>query len=153
MSGGTGPWGDGNYWAQNMHLNRVPDWQTFAKENAEATAEIIDMFAHGRMVSAHHVDHLVCEEDVVWPRLYNAIVAAKPPQPDDPKKVRARHLVGLAVRDGSLVRQPCETCGAERTEAHHDDYDKPLSVRWLCLSHHRSLHGHRKPFKRRDVAA
>ena len=38
-------------------------------------------------------------------------------------------------------RQPCEVCGDENTEKHHDDYDKPLEVRWLCFKHHRQLHG------------
>lgn len=38
------------------------------------------------------------------------------------------------------AKQPCEVCGAEKSEAHHDDYTKPLSVRWLCRSHHRLHH-------------
>lgn len=48
-----------------------------------------------------------------------------------------------AVRDGRLVRQPCEKCGAEKAEGHHDDYTKPLSVRWLCRKHHMEYHGKR----------
>lgn len=55
-----------------------------------------------------------------------------------------RHIATVrvhdAVRDGKLTRQPCEVCGAEPTEAHHDDYDKPLEVRWLCRKHHREYH-------------
>jgi hypothetical protein len=31
---------------------------------------------------------------------------------------------------------PCSVCGAEPTEAHHQDYAKPLDVQWLCKSHH-----------------
>ena len=34
----------------------------------------------------------------------------------------------------------CEICGKEKTHAHHDDYDKPLNVRWLCAEHHRQWH-------------
>lgn len=52
------------------------------------------------------------------------------------KQRRARHLVESAIIRGELKRQPCEACGKLPSEAHHDDYDKPLQVRWLCRSHH-----------------
>jgi hypothetical protein len=54
---------------------------------------------------------------------------------------RARVAVGNALRDGRLERKPCEVCGECRTQAHHDDYRKKLSVRWLCFKHHREVHG------------
>ena len=54
---------------------------------------------------------------------------------------RAHHLVEKAVLKGVLVRQPCEVCGTtENVEAHHDDYNKPLAVRWLCKKHHHEWH-------------
>ena len=59
---------------------------------------------------------------------------------DNPKKSRAHDLVAYAVRIGTLVRMPCEVCGCDSHVAHHDDYDKPLDVRWLCGSHHREWH-------------
>lgn len=46
-----------------------------------------------------------------------------------------------AVREAELEPQSCEICGAEPTEGHHDDYTKPLEVRWLCKSHHNKWHG------------
>jgi hypothetical protein len=59
---------------------------------------------------------------------------------ENPEKYKAHYAVANAVRDGRLVKKPCEVCGDEYTHGHHDDYSKPLDVRWLCPSHHRLLH-------------
>ena len=37
-------------------------------------------------------------------------------------------------------KQGCEVCGSETVDAHHDRYDEPLNVRWLCRRHHVRLH-------------
>ncbi len=60
----------------------------------------------------------------------------------DIEKMRniARNKVKSAIKDGSLIRQPCEKCQRTPTHAHHDDYSKPLEVRWLCPLHHRWVH-------------
>jgi hypothetical protein len=52
----------------------------------------------------------------------------------------AQHAVGNAMQSMKLTRQPCEVCGAKRVHAHHDDYLKPLDVRWLCAAHHKEHH-------------
>lgn len=58
-----------------------------------------------------------------------------------PQKYKAKNMVGNAVRDKKLFRAPCEICGSEDSvHAHHNDYAKPLNVRWLCASHHRQWH-------------
>ena len=58
-----------------------------------------------------------------------------------PERLRAKDRVKYAIRIGRLVRQPCEVCGmTDRVHAHHDDYDKPLEIRWLCYVHHREHH-------------
>lgn len=49
--------------------------------------------------------------------------------------------LAYAVRTGKIVRQPCEVCGDPKTQGHHEDYSKPLDVRWLCFKHHREAHG------------
>lgn len=68
--------------------------------------------------------------------------------PTNPKKwqtrnpiKRAAHIaVGNAIHSKRLTKQPCEFCGSEDTQAHHDDYSKPLEVRWLCVPHHAQVH-------------
>lgn len=58
----------------------------------------------------------------------------------NPKAVWAQHSLRSAVRRGLIAPQPCEVCGAEHADAHHDDYDRPMAVRWLCRLHHRQAH-------------
>ena len=58
----------------------------------------------------------------------------------DPLKVWARKATQSAEAWGVLVRQPCEVCGSEKVDAHHQDYRNPLAVRWLCRAHHMELH-------------
>lgn len=70
-----------------------------------------------------------------------------------PHKDKAHYLVGNAIRDGRLIRQPCEVCGDAQAQAHHDDYFKPLDVRWLCFVHHREVHGQEaKPLAQKKAA-
>lgn len=51
-----------------------------------------------------------------------------------------RHKVVARMAARVLERKPCEVCGATKVEAHHDDYEKPLEVRWLCKQHHSEVH-------------
>lgn len=65
-----------------------------------------------------------------------------PPEERSLRK-RARSKVTFAIKSGSLTRERCEEpiC-LEMGEAHHDDYSKPLEVRWLCKTHHEFAHPH-----------
>lgn len=58
----------------------------------------------------------------------------------NPEKRKAHLIVGGALKSGKLIRQTCLVCGDEKTEAHHDDYSKPLEVKWLCRKHHAEIH-------------
>jgi hypothetical protein len=58
---------------------------------------------------------------------------------------QARSRIAMAIANGTLTRQPCEECGEPRGEAHHEDYSKPMDVRWLCRKHHMRLHAGRRP--------
>lgn len=56
------------------------------------------------------------------------------------EKVSARSIVSYALSKGTLIRLPCEICGDIHSHAHHNDYSKPLKVRWLCSKCHGKLH-------------
>jgi ribosomal protein S27AE len=55
-------------------------------------------------------------------------------------KTKAHRLLNRAIHNGAIKRKPCENCGEVKVEAHHDDYNKPLEVKWLCHQHHNELH-------------
>ena len=57
-----------------------------------------------------------------------------------PMAARAHGIARRALRDGILIKGPCEVCGASKVHAHHDDYGEPLNVRWLCVTHHWEHH-------------
>ena len=58
-----------------------------------------------------------------------------------PEKVLARKQLRNAIRRGEIRRQPCEVCGqSEKIHGHHEDYTKPLDVKWLCPDHHALRH-------------
>lgn len=58
----------------------------------------------------------------------------------NPDKRKAHLAVQKALKDGTLVKHNCEVCGNPTVDAHHDDYTKPLVVRWLCKRHHADHH-------------
>lgn len=66
---------------------------------------------------------------------------------------RAHNILESAIKKGIVARKThCEKCGAcgefadGRTEiqAHHDDYNKPIDVSWLCQKCHHEWHKNNK---------
>jgi hypothetical protein len=51
----------------------------------------------------------------------------------------AHVITNNAIQGGHLIPMPCEVCGS-KAQAHHDDYSRPLDVRWLCPKHHAEHH-------------
>lgn len=58
----------------------------------------------------------------------------------NPRSYLAHLTVQNALRLGLIERQPCTVCGDPKAEAHHDCYDRPLDVTWLCRAHHKARH-------------
>lgn len=75
-------------------------------------------------------------------RILSARQAIKDWQVKNPRKAWASRTLNNALRDGRILRgAECENCNStENICGHHDDYLKPLEVRWLCSSCHSQWH-------------
>lgn len=58
----------------------------------------------------------------------------------NPRKRTTQIAFGNALRDGKMVKQPCVRCGALEVHGHHENYDLPFVVVWLCPLHHSERH-------------
>lgn len=68
------------------------------------------------------------------------IAVTKAWRQEDKRRSYCHRAVSKAIKTGKLVRKNCERCGNENTLAHHEDYDKPLMVNWLCQPCHKQRH-------------
>lgn len=58
----------------------------------------------------------------------------------NPVKQRARWYLRTYIKRGKVKRLPCKHCGDLKSEAHHNDYSKPLDVVFLCRGCHVMTH-------------
>jgi hypothetical protein len=56
------------------------------------------------------------------------------------EKHYARTYANTYLRRGKIEKQPCLICGNSKSEMHHDDYHKPLNIKWFCRKHHMEYH-------------
>jgi ribosomal protein S27AE len=58
----------------------------------------------------------------------------------DKRRQKAHNAVRREILAGRLLKDSCSRCGSEKSLAHHEDYDKPLQVIWLCQPCHKQRH-------------
>lgn len=56
-----------------------------------------------------------------------------------PLRVQAHRKLNWLITKGEITSQPCK-CGELKTEAHHEDYNKPYDIIWMCRKCHKILH-------------
>ena len=55
-------------------------------------------------------------------------------------KKEVRRYTRVLIKMGKLIPQPCEDCGKVNVVPHHNDYDNPSDVKWLCKQCHHDEH-------------
>ena len=58
----------------------------------------------------------------------------------DKRRTKCHNAVARAIKKGNLIPLPCIRCNEIKSLAHHEDYDKPLDVMWLCQPCHKQRH-------------
>ncbi len=78
---------------------------------------------------------------ILWEksRIRNRKAYFKQYRQDNAVQIKVKWKVAYAIKTGKLKKQNCEVCG-NNAESHHEDYSKPLEVRWLCHKHHMERH-------------
>jgi len=129
------------------HLNKcIPCVKSRVSKHREANLEVIREYDKKRGDEPHRVqarkDYQKTEAGKLSKK--SAMDAYKKRYP----MTYAAHIVTRnAVRDGKLIPASCcSVCNStEKIEGHHDDYTKPLDVRWLCEKCHKAWHRSNKP--------
>lgn len=125
-------------WNENNIERKRANSRKWAKENAERTAEIK---RNHYLTNKLKVD----ERYKQWVKDNPEKVAAykKKWRNKNPEKWLAHYLLNMAVKKGDVDKSAsCEDCGVftDTLHAHHEDYEKPLDVIWLCPSCHGKAH-------------
>lgn len=68
-----------------------------------------------------------------------------------PDADNARVVVYVGKRNGTIIQKPCIKCGNKKSEAHHENYSKPLQIIWLCKKHHIEADRERRQ-REKDIA-
>ena len=56
------------------------------------------------------------------------------------KKDTARSYAGVYKKRGLINKKPCEICSNTKVEMHHNSYDAPTVIVWLCRKCHLLVH-------------
>jgi len=124
------------------HLNKCK--QCTKKDTKENTAKNPDYYREydiGRRNLPHNVEarkkYSQTEEGKISSRK-----SKKKWSDENVIKKSASTLVGNAIRDGRITKpDECSECSKTgRIHGHHDDYEYPMTVRWLCPQCHTNWH-------------
>ena len=66
-------------------------------------------------------------------------------------KAGSRAFANASKRRGFLTPEPCRVCRSENSEMHHEDYEKPLTVVWMCRPCHLDHHREERIAERQEV--
>jgi hypothetical protein len=104
--------------------------KTDSRQYRESNLEKVRLYDRQRAKLAHRLE-LSTKLAKIW-------------RGEDKRRTAAHNAVIRAIKGNKLSPEPCKVCGNEEVVAHHEDYDKPLDVVWLCYSCHAKHHKGKK---------
>lgn len=85
-------------------------------------------------------------------KVSRATAVSREKDPDHNRKANTREKTLSAIRRGKIIRKNCDVCGREdNVQAHHDNYDNHLDIRWLCRIHHGEYHSEMRKKNLKEV--
>lgn len=136
-------------------VNKKNNW--YRKLNEEAASHCVVMYESG-MSLQQIADYYKTSRQSMWDLLRRRIPLR------DQKRIgsdnnffrggstaddHAQNVLEYAIKKGNIIRQKvCSVCGDSgnmkdgrtKVQGHHDNYNKPLEVRWLCQKCHHDWH-------------
>ena len=136
-------------WVRNNHDRVLAQKRAYRERNADKLR--VDGRVRARRKREDNPEQSVIEAARTreYHKRHREEIAAKTRQQRSaaPEKFRARERFNHELRAGRIVRaSTCERCGQphECLHAHHDDYSRPLDVKFLCPKCHRRYHAAKK---------
>ena len=113
---------------KHKHTQRIKDW---AVSNKDRVKEVRGEWRKNNAGVIKLYASKYKEKTAVRKKRYRSV---------NKHKSTAHYLVSCALTTGELVKLPCHICDDPHSQAHHEDYTKPLEVMWLCQTHHSRRH-------------
>lgn len=110
-----------------------PEWKKWRDEYRKKNKEKITLKCREyRLENKDHLEEKAREWRSKNKESYTSSV--KLHNKKNPEKVRARKILNYHISKGNMTKPIiCSGCKSEtKIYAHHDDYTKPLDIRWLC---------------------
>jgi len=115
---------------------QLKDWRK--KNPHKLTSE--QLADRARAQRLYRTTHKGKDADRRWYRSAKKRRETKKWREENQQKSRAERLLNAAIKRGDIQREPCVFCEKDRSFGHHEDYDKPFDVIWMCVLHHNRLH-------------
>ena len=95
-----------------------------------------------KYVAEHKTEKAVYDKQYYKGHKADYIVRNKKWREEHPKEYKAHADMNTAIVAGRLVKPAvCSNCNrGGKIEGHHEDYDKPLEIVWLCIRCHNDRH-------------
>jgi len=115
---------------------------------------LTDFYKHPQMGDGHLNKCKVCNRkdaalqleknklDPIWVEKERQRAMLKQRKKHGQQKTLIYAQIKQKITSGEIIKKPCEVCGNEKSQGHHEDYSRHFDLVWLCTRHHADRHIH-----------